>query len=164
VRGPLWWLTGQGGGAVGSLTMGGWGAVAGLSPQADSVGTELLAVLAAYEIGYPYAPVDYFWVRPCLDLGVGAWLDWVHSLEPGQDNFSRWYLAWSMVAAPGVEVMGRLRYSEQPYVGLVVKASYPMPFGGQKFGQPQPPDFRFQGLALQLGLRFGRMEPRTFRM
>jgi len=46
----------------------------------------------------------------------------------------------------------------------VVKASYPMPFGGQKFGQPQPPDFRFQGLALQLGLRFGRMEPRTFRM
>lgn len=164
ISGPMWWLTGHGAAEIGQVTIGGWGAVSGLSQKADSVGNELLAVIAAYEMGYQYSPVEYCWVRPCVDLRFGAWFDWVHSLEPGQSNFSRWFLVWDMALCPGLEVMGRLRFGEQSFIGLFAKGSYMMPFVLWEFGDSPVPDFRLQGFALQAGLRFGKMEPRPFRM
>ncbi len=165
-RAPLWWVGGHGAAFVEDVTVGGRGAVAFRSVAADSLGSEFLGLTGFVEVGYRYAPVDYAWVRPCLDLGGGVWTLFVHSHDSfSQPNFSRWYLAWTMGAAPGLELMGRLRYRSDNYVGLFVKGSYFLPFHGPSWGgDDDPPEFSLKGFNLHLGLRFGKMPVRAFRI
>ena len=168
---PLWWLGGHGGGQVGVLTFGGAGAIAARTNHADSLGSELVALRGDFEAGYPYAPKEWFWVRPCVDVGLGAWLIYVHSVEGGvlvggtQPNVSRWFPAWTLGVAPGVEVMGRLRSSRGSFTGLFAKASYFIPAAGPEwFGDAQPPKFSLSGLSVQVGMRFGSTSYRAFRI
>ncbi|MCX6842990.1 MAG: hypothetical protein NTX53_11990 [candidate division WOR-3 bacterium] len=168
---PLWWLGGHGGGQVGIVTFGGSGAISARASHADSLGSELVALRGDFEAGYPYAPAEWFWVRPCVDVGLAAWLVYVHSVEGGtfvggsQPNFSRYFSAWTLGAAPGVEVMGRLPSSPESFIGLFAKASYFIPVAGPEwFGDIQPPEFGLSGFAVQVGLRFGRTAYRAFRI
>ncbi len=168
---PLWWLGGHGGGQVGIVTFGGSGAVGARTSRADSLSSELVALRGDFEAGYPYAPLEWFWVRPCLDVGLAAWMIYVHSVENGtlvgnfQPNFSRSYSAWTLGAAPGVEVMGRLPSSRASFVGLFAKANYFIPFAGPEWlGDVPPPKFGLSGFALQVGLRFGSVPYRAFRI
>uniref|UniRef100_A0A7C4GBV4 Outer membrane protein beta-barrel domain-containing protein n=1 Tax=candidate division WOR-3 bacterium TaxID=2052148 RepID=A0A7C4GBV4_UNCW3 len=165
IRPPLWSFSGHGAAEVGSLTIGGWGAFGFLSYQAESTGTELIAAQAAFEVGYPYAPVKEFWIRPCLDIGPGTWCHLIHSQEPGRSNHFRWHLGWVLAAAPGIELAARLRSAESTYVGVYVKGSYTFPFiPTEWYGDASPPDFVLKGLQVQFGLRFGRMAASPFRM
>ena len=168
---PLWWLGGHGGGQVGIVTFGGSGAITAGASHADSLGSELVALRGSFEAGYPYAPVEWFWVRPCVDVGLAGWLIYVHSVESGmlvgnlQSNFSRLFSAWTFGATPGVEVMGRLPSSRESFVGLFAKASYFIPVAGPEwFGDIPPPKFSVSGFNVQVGLRFGSVPYRAFRI
>lgn len=165
IRPPLWSLAGHGAAEVGSITIGGWGALGLLSHQAESTGTELVAAQAAFEVGYPYAPIEEFWLRPCLDIGIGTWCHLIHSQEPGRSNYFRWHLGWNLSAAPGIELAARLRYAEASSIGVFAKGSYLVPFvPTQWYGDSGPPDFRLKGLQFQFGLRFGCIAVRPFRI
>jgi len=162
-RMPLWWYGGHGGSQVGPVTLGGFGAVAARANHADSLGSELAALRAGFEVGYPYVPVEWFWLRGCLELGGASLAIYAHSVENGVvlGNFSgrvkRWYSSWTVSAAPGVEVMGMLPTFPGSYAGLFMKASYVWPFAGSHwFGDQPPPDFSLRGFYLQIGVRFGR--------
>jgi hypothetical protein len=168
---PLWWLGGHGGGQVGAFTFGGSGAIGARASHADSLGSELVALRGDFEVGYPLAPVDWFWVRPCVDVGFAAWVIYVHSVEDGtlvgslQPNFSRRFEAGTFGAAPGVEVMGRLPTSRESFVGLFAKANYFIPVAGPEwFGSSPRPKFGLNAFALQFGLRFGKVPYRAFRI
>jgi hypothetical protein len=168
--GPMWWLGGHGGAQVGVVTLGGSGAISVLANHADSLGSELLALRGEFEAGYPYSPIEQFWVRPCLDVGLATWLVYVHSVEGGllvgssQPNYSKWFMAWTIGATPGVEVMGRLRWSPSGFIGLFSKAGYHIPVAGPEwFGDSGHPRFGLGGFAAQFGMRFGSLPYREFR-
>jgi len=160
---PLWWYGGHGGGQVGVVTLGGSGAFTVRSNHADSLGCELAGIRAEFEAGYPYAPVEWFWLRPCLGLAGTGLVVYAHSVEYGyglgnfREWYKRWYAAWTFSAAPGLEVMGALPTGQGSYVGLFAKASYLMPMAGPGwFGDDAPPRFSPNGFALQIGVRLGK--------
>lgn len=162
-RTPLWWYGGHGGAQVGAATIGGFGAAALRANHADSLGSEMVAIRAGIEFGYPYVPVEWFWLRGCLEVGGAGCAIYAHSVENGVllGNFSgrvkRWYSSWIVSAAPGAEVMGMLPTVPGSYVGLFMKASYVIPLARtQWFGDQPPPVFSLGGFSLQIGLRFGR--------
>jgi len=170
---PLWWLGGHGGGEIGVVTFGGSGAIGVRAGHADSLGSELVALRGDFEAGYPAAPVDWFWVRPCIEVGLAGWVTYVHSIESGtfvgdlQPDFSRWFGAWTLGAAPGIEVMGRLPSSRHSFIGLFAKASYFVPLAGPEWFLDEPPrdfDFGLSGFAVQVGLRFGKLPYRAYRI
>lgn len=166
LRSPLWWVGGHGGGLVGDVTVGGGGAVTVCNFSADSLGVEFFGALAGFELGYRYEPIQYVWLRPCLDLGGGAWASYVHSHESfSQPNFSRWYYAWSADIRPAFEVMGKLPYRQGNLVGLYVKAGYRIPVHGPTWlGDDNPPDFGLAGFTLEFGLRFDKRPEGPFRI
>jgi hypothetical protein len=162
-RAPLWWYGGHGGDHVGPVTLGGSGAFAARANQADSLGSELAAIRANFELGYPYSPVERAWVRPTLELTGTGMVAYAHSKENGavvgnfSGRFKRWFAAWGIGVVPGVEVMGSLPISEESYIGLFVKTSYFIPVTRSAwFGDKNPPAFDLGGFALQIGLRFGK--------
>ncbi len=162
-RGPLVWYGGHGGEHVGPATLGGSGAIAARASQSDSLGTELAALRANFEVGYPYAPIGQAWVRPTLELAGTGLVTYAHTKENGavvgnfSARFKRWFAAWDLGFVPGVEVMGALPISEQSYIGLFVKASYFVPLTRPAwFGDKNPPDFDLGGFTLQIGMRFGK--------
>jgi hypothetical protein len=164
-RAPLWWYGGHGGGQVGIVTLGGSGAVAGRANHADSLGSELAALRGNFEVGYPYSPVGWLCLRTCLEIGGAGCVIYAHSIENGvvlgnfSANFKRWYSAWIISAAPGVEAMGTLPGSQ---VGLFVKTSYVVPVAGpQWLGDQSPPAFSLRGFSIQIGLRFGKTVQRA---
>ena len=168
---PLWWFGGHGGGQVGIVTFGGSGAITVHAAHADSLGSELVALRGGFNAGYPYAPLKWFWVRPCVDVGAAGWLVYAHSVEGGvrvggsQPNFSRFFSAWTLGAAPGVEVMGRLPSSRESFIGVFAKADYFIPLTGPEwFGDIPPPKFSLSGFNLQVGMRFGGTPYRAFRI
>ena len=157
---PLWWYGGHGGAQVGVVTIGGSGAFTVRANHADSLGSELAAIRGNFEVGYPYSPVEWFWLRGCLEIGGAGCAIYAHSVENGvllgnfSGNFKRWYSAWIISAAPGVELMGTLPGS---YVSLFTKASYAIPVAGpQWLGDQSPPAFSLGGFSIQIGLRFGQ--------
>jgi len=153
-KSPIWWFGGHGGELVGPVTLGGSGAIAPYAKQADSLKSDLAALRANFEVGFPYSPNQWVWVRPCLELGAMGLFVYAQTLSA--DN-KRWFAAWSVGAAPGVEVMGSLPTSSQSFIGLFVKASYLVPVSGPSwFGDNPPPSLSLRGFALQMGLRFGK--------
>jgi hypothetical protein len=159
-KSPLWWFGGHGGSQVGVVTLGGSGAATVRANHADSLGSELAAIRGNFEVGYPYAPVEWFWLRGCLEIGGAGCVIYAHSVENGLllgnfgGNFKRWYSAWIVSATPGVELMGTLPGS---YVSLFTKASYAIPVAGpQWLGDRLPPAFSLGGFSIQIGLRFGQ--------
>lgn len=167
-KAPLWWYGGHGGEHVGPVTLGGSGALAARTNQADSLGSELAAVRADFEVGFPHSPVEWVWVRPTIELAGTGLVIYAHSKENGavvgnfSANFKRWFASWGIGAAPGVEVMGSLPTSPESFIGLFVKASYFIPVSGSAwFGDRNPPDFDLSGVAIQIGLRFGKTASRT---
>lgn len=159
---PLWWYGGHGGGQFGVVSLGGSGAIAVRTNHADSLGCELAAVRADFEAGYPYAPVEWFWLRPCLGLAGTGVVIYPHSVEYGyglgnfREWFKRWYAAWTVNAVPGLEVMGALPTGQGSYVGLYAKAGYLIPIVGPSWsGDDAPPSFSLSGFALQFGVRLG---------
>jgi hypothetical protein len=157
------WYGGHGGDHVGPVTLGGSGAIAARASQSDSLGTELAALRANFEVGYPYAPIGQAWVRPTLELAGTGLVTYAHTKENGavvgnfSARFKRWFAAWDLGFVPGVEVMGALPLSEQSYIGLFVKASYFVPLTRPAwFGDKNPPDFDLGGFTLQIGVRFGK--------
>ncbi|MEO0086435.1 MAG: hypothetical protein ABIK37_07385 [candidate division WOR-3 bacterium] len=157
-RGPLWWFGGHGGGIAGPVSLGGRGAISARQDRASALEAQFAGALAGFEVGYPYAPERWFWVRPCLELVGGAWVHYVHSNESfSEPNFSRYFLAWTFGVTPAVEVMGRLRYGGESFVGLFLKPGWYVPFAGPVWtGDSDPPRFSIKGFSLQVGLRFGR--------
>ncbi len=151
----LWWVGGHGGDHVGPVTLGGSGAI---SPwhhcQADSLESRLFAIRANFEVGFPYSPNEWVSVRPCVELGGNGLV--VYAQTPSADS-KMWFAAWTVGAAPGVELMGSLPTSSESFIGLFVKASYFIPVSGPAwFGDDNPPDFGLGGFAIQIGLRFGK--------
>ncbi len=134
--------------------------------KADSLGVELFGVLPSFELGYVLEPIEYMWIRPCLGLGGGAWASYVHSHESfSQPNFGRWFYGWSAGLGPGLEVMGRVPYRRESFIGLYVKAGYDLALASGLLGDEEPPDFRLGGFRLELGLRFDRRtQEGSFRM
>ena len=170
-KGPLWWFGGHGGDQVGVVTLGGSGAFTARATQADSLSSELAAIRANFEVGFPHSPVEWFTVRPCVELAGAGMVIYAHTKENGEfvGNFSarfkRWYAAWIVGAAPGVELMGSLPTSEESFLGLFVKTSYFFPVSGPRwFGDKDPPGFGLSGFSVQVGLRFGKTAPREFEM
>ena len=158
-KSSMWWFGGHGGARVGVVTIGGSGAVTVRANHTDSLGSEMAADRGNFEVGDPYSPVDWFWVRSCLEIGGAGCAIYAHSVENGvllgnfSGNFKRWYSTWVLTAAPGVEVMGTLPGS---YVSLFTKASYVIPIArSQWLGDKSPPAFSLGGFSLQIGLRFG---------
>jgi len=165
-HGPLLWLGGHGGGFVSPVMLGGGGALGVKFGSADSLEAELAGARAFLDAGYPYAPIDQFWARGCLELGGGVWTHHIHYKESFSDSdFSRWWLGWAVGMAPGIEVMGRIRYQSDMFAGIFLKASWFIPFTGpQSYGDSDPPAFGLGGFNLQVGLRFGKYPPRPFKM
>jgi hypothetical protein len=162
---PTTWLGGHGGGEIGPVTLGGWGVATFQQPQSDSLGSDFASVTGAFEVGYVCSPDKHVWIRPCLDLAVGAAFFDGHSLEHGQSDFFRYFLGWQAGVAPGLELMGRIRYSTGSYAGLYVKAGYHVPFMRMQWsGDSDPPSFSLQGFQISAGLRFGRLEYRAYRI
>jgi hypothetical protein len=162
-RAPMWWYGGHGGDHVGPVTLGGSGAVAARAKQTDSLGSELAAIRASFEVGYPYSPIGQAWIRPTLELAGTGLVMYAHTKENGavvgnfSARFKRWFAAWDLGFVPGLEVMGALPVSEASYIGLFAKGSYFIPVGKPAwFGDKNPPDFDLGGFVLQIGLRFGK--------
>jgi hypothetical protein len=155
----IWWFGGHGGEHVGPVTLGGSGALAPYASHADSLKSELAAIRAGLEVGFPYSPNQWTWVRPCLELGASGLLVYAQTL--GGDS-KWWFAAWSIGAAPGIELMGSLPTSSQSFIGLFIKASYLIPISGPTwFGDNGPPSLTLRGFALQMGLRFGKSAYQT---
>jgi hypothetical protein len=153
-RAPMWWFGGHGGEHVGPVTLGGSGALSSSTKQSDSLKSQLAAIRANFEVGFPYTPNQWVWVRPCLELGATGLLVYAQTLRA---DTKKWYAAWSIGAAPGIEVMGSLPTSSESFIGLFVKASYHIPVSGLAwFGDSEPPSLSLGGFALQMGLRFGK--------
>ncbi|MEO0073578.1 MAG: hypothetical protein ABIK43_02800 [candidate division WOR-3 bacterium] len=162
---PLLTIGGHGAGEIAGITLGGWGDATVRQEQADSLGSTMAALFGGFEAGYPYSPVEPFWVRPLLDVDLGVWFVDAHSLEDGGSNFYRWFLGWQMGLTPAVEIMGRIRTSPDSYMGLFVKTGYTLPFMETQWsGSAGRPDFQMKGLNIRLGLRFGRTVIRPFRV
>jgi len=155
---PLWWLGGHGAARVGDVTIGGGGAATIYNISADSVDASIYSLIPAFQVGYIYEPIEYLWIRPCLDIGGGAWVNFVHSKESTtQPNFSQWFYAWTIGATPGLELMGRMPYGGNKVIGLYVKAGYFLPVYGPNWaGDDDPPPFDFKGIMLEAGIRFDR--------
>lgn len=153
-RSPMWWFGGHGGEHVGPVTLGGSGALAPYANQADSLKSELAAIRANFEVGFPYSPNQWIWVRPCLELGATGLLVYAQTLSA---DSKWWSAAWSIGAAPGIEVMGSLPTSSESFIGLFVKAGYLIPISGPTwFGDDDLQSFSLSGFALQMGIRFGK--------
>ena len=156
---PMWWFGGHGGEHVGPVTLGGSGALSPSSKQSDSLKSQLAAIRANFEVGFPYSPKEWVWVRPCFELGATGLFVYAQTLRADP---KRWYAAWSVGAAPGVEVMGSLPTSSESFIGMFLKASYLIPFSGPAwFGDNEPPSLSLSGFALQLGIRFGKTGAQT---
>jgi hypothetical protein len=157
-RTPLVWYGGHGGSIAGPVSLGGRGALTARDDAADSLEAQMAGAMAGFEVGYPYGPRDWFWVRPCVELGGGAWVHYVHSRGAFSDpSFKRWFLAWTTGITPAIEVMGRVRYGGESFAGVFLKAGWYLPFGGPRWtGDDDPPAFSIEGFSLQFGLRFGR--------
>lgn len=164
-----WWLGGHGAGHVEPVTLGGWGMAHYSQQDVDSLGSDIAAVIGGFEAGYPWAPqhIDWFWLRPCLDLTAGGFFIAAHSLEPGQSDFFQWYAGWQLAVMPSLEVMGRLPYAGDAYVGIYLKAGYHLPFiAPQWYGDYDDfarPDLSLRGFQVSTGVRFGRMAYRPYR-
>jgi hypothetical protein len=154
-RSPIWWFGGHGAEHVGPVTLGGSGAIAPYSHQADSLKSDLAALRANFEVGFPYSPNQWVWVRPCLELGATGLVVYAQTMNA---DSKWWFAAWSVGAAPGVEVMGSIPTTSESFIGLFVKASYLLPISGPSwFGDREPPSLGLGGFGLQIGLRFGKM-------
>lgn len=153
-RSPMWWFGGHGGEHVGPVTLGGSGALAPYANRADSLKSELAAIRANFEVGFPYRPNEWVWVRPCLELGATGVLVYAQTLSA---DSKWWSAAWSIGAAPGIEVMSSLPTSSESFIGLFVKAGYLIPISGPTwFGDNELQSCGLSGFALQMGLRFGK--------
>jgi hypothetical protein len=159
-------LGGHGGGLAGPVTVGGSGALGMKLASADTLEAQLAGARTFFEVGYPYAPIDQFWARGCLELGGGVWTHYIHSKESFSNaRFISWWLGWTVGMAPGIEVMGRIRYQTDMFAGIFLKASWFIPFTGpQWYGDADPPEFSLGGFNLQVGLRFGKYPSRPFKM
>jgi hypothetical protein len=159
-RSPLWWVGGHGGEHVGPVTLGGSGALSIWHHyQADSLESRLFAVRANFEVGFPYSPNEWVSVRPCVELGGNGLVVYAQTLNAGS---KMWFAAWTVGAAPGVELMGSLPMSSESAIGLFVKGSYFIPISGPAwFGDKDPPAFSLSGFAIQIGLRFGKTAARA---
>lgn len=168
---PLWWLGGHRAGAVGNITLGGGGAATATTHRTDSLAAELVGIRGNFDAGFAYVPWDFFWVRPHVEVGFGGWFLYAHSIEDGAlfvtdpDLWDVLY-GWTVGAAPGLEVMGRLRYGQEQYVGLYAKANYFIPIGGPEVysGETDPPAFGLSGFSWEAGFRFGSAARPPFRM
>jgi len=166
-RHPWPWVGGHGAGWIGDFTLGGRGAVTGYMARADSMEVQGGGARVFLETGYVWAPIDELWVRPVVELGGDALLFYVHDTGSPFRNpdFSQWYVGWTVGAAPGLEVMGRLRYDLDKYVGLFAKAHYYYPvYGPNWYIDDNPPGFDLEGIHLQAGIRFGRFPPWVMRI
>lgn len=154
-RPPLWWIGGHGGDQVGPVTLGGSGALSVWhNYRADSLDSRLFAIRANFEVGFPYSPNEWALVRPCVELGGNGLLVYASTIDAAT---KKWFAAWTIGAAPGVEVMGSLPTSPESSIGLFIKASHFIPISGPTwFGDKDPPAFSLSGFSLQIGLRFGR--------
>lgn len=153
-RAPMWWFGGHGGEHVGPVSLGGSGALSSSARQSDSLESQLAAIRACFDVGFPYRPNQWVWVRPCLDLGATGLLVYAQTLRA---DTKKWYAAWSIGTAPGIEVMGSLPTTAESFIGLFVKASYLIPISGPSwFGDSEPPALSLGGFALQMGVRFGK--------
>jgi hypothetical protein len=153
-KSPMWWFGGHGGEHVGPVTLGGSGALSPYANQADSLKSELVALRGNFEVGFPYSPNQWVWFRPCLELGATGLLVYAQTMSA---ESKWWWAAWSIGAAPGVEVMGSLPTSSESFIGLFVKASYLIPISGPAWvGDKEPPSLSLSGFALQMGVRFGK--------
>jgi len=154
-RSPLWWVGGHGGEHVGPVTLGGSGAFSIWHHYlADSLESRLFAIRANFEAGFPYSPNEWVSVRPCVELGGNGLVVYAQTLNA---DSKMWFAAWTVGAAPGVELMGSLPTSSGSSIGLFVKASYFIPISGPAwFGDKDPPAFSLSGFAMQIGLRFGK--------
>jgi len=151
---PMWWFGGHGGEHVGPVTLGGSGAFAPYAKQSDSLKSQLAAIRANFEVGFPYSPNEWVQVRPCLELGATGLLVYAQTVTAAT---KKWFAAWSIGTTPGFEVMGILPTSPESFIGLFLKASYLIPISGPSwFGDSPPPAFSLSGFALQLGVRFGK--------
>lgn len=162
---PILTIGGHGAGEIAGATVGGWGEATVRQERADSLGSTLAAVIGGFEAGYPYSPIEPFWIRPVMDVNIGVWFVDAHSLEDGGSNFYRWFLGWQMGVTPAAEVMGRVRTGSEAYVGLFVKVGYTLPFiETQWSGSAGRPDFQMKGFNIRFGLRFGRLPLMPFRV
>ncbi len=153
-KSPLWWFGGHGGEQVGPVTLGGSGALAWRGNQADSVKGNLAALRADFDVGFPFIPNQYVWLRPSLELGGAGALVYAQTYNA---DAKYWFASWTVGATPGIEVMGILPTSSESFMGLFVKAGYFIPFSGPSwFGDKNPPAFSLRGFSLQIGLRFGK--------
>ena len=164
-KSSMWWIGGHGGAQVGVVTVGGSGAATVRANHTDSLGSEMAAIRGNVEVGYPYSPVEWFWLRGCLEVGGAGCVVYCHSVENGvllgnfSGNLKRWYSNWMISAAPGVELMGTLPGTS---VSLFTKASYVIPVARlQWLGDKSPPAFSLGGFSLQIGLRFGQVANRV---
>jgi len=150
---------GHGGGLVGDVTLAGSGAATVLNVGVDSLIFESGGVMGQFEVAYRYTPIENVWIRPCLDIGGQTWGGFVHSRESFSDpNYSRWFLNWSVLVQPGLDVTGWLRYREEHMLGLFAKVGYSFPlYGPSWYGDEPAPDFDLSGLTVSFGLRFDRV-------
>jgi hypothetical protein len=168
---PLWWLGGHRAGAIGNITLGGGGAATATTHRVDSMAAELVGIRGNFDAGFAYVPWDFLWVRPHVEVGFGGWFLYAHSVEEGAlfvTNPDVWHVlwGWTVGAAPGLEVMGRLRYGQEQYIALYTKANYFIPIGGPEVysGEAEPPAFGLGGLSWEAGLRFGSAARPPFKM
>lgn len=171
LRRPVWWLGGHRAGAVGNITLGGEGFVTASTQRADSLAAELVGLRGSFDCGYAWVPRDFFWVRPHLNVGFGAWFLYAHSIEDGAlfvADPDIWDVLWGWTVGvmPALELMGRLRYGEEHYVALYTRAGWFIPIGGPEVytGRGEPPRFGLGGLSWDAGLRFGSAARPPFRM
>jgi hypothetical protein len=163
---PFYALGGHGAGQVGAVTVGGRGAAGGVRANGDIVVSDLAFATGALEVGYPWSPVEFCWLRPTVELQASGWVDLVHASNTvwGEPELRRWFVGWEVSAVPGLEAMVRLRYLETRYVGLYGSAGYAIPLvPAQYYGHSNPPEFDFSGFVLRAGLRLGLMDERVFR-
>jgi hypothetical protein len=164
---PLWSVFGQGGGHAAWFTVAGTGALFARVAKADALKSEMVGVSGWLEGGYPYAPLEWFWVRPTVDLGGTGWYGYAHSLDRGffpgamKAKTARKYFGWVAGVAPGLEVMGRIRSGRTSFFGLFVKGSWFIPaIGPQCYGNAGEQDFTLSGFSVTAGVRFGRISER----
>ena len=163
---PLNFLGGHGAAHVGSVTVGGRGALGSSRAEGDAVTADLACATGAFEVGYPWAPVEYFWLRPCLELQAAGWVSLVRPSGStwGDAAHRRWNVAWDLSVLPSLEAMARLRYLATHYIGVYASGGYNLPlFKPDYYGHRDPADFDLSGFVVRAGIRFGAMKERVFR-
>lgn len=155
---PIWALGGHGARLVGSVSVGGRGRLGAIRATGDIVTCDLGLLQGSFEIGYPWSPVEFCWLRPTIELQGAAWADVVHAANTfwGRPELRRWFVGWHLAAAPGLEFIVRLLLSPRCYAGVYTGISYALPLlPASYYGHRNPPGFALSGLALSTGLRIG---------